>query len=161
MGGTHEAERAGRAGRSGPHGGGTPGRRTTIEARLASARAALDRVTAEEAYREWGAGAVLVDTRIHAQRAEDGTVPGALVIERNHLEWRCDPASGASVPQAVDTEVRWIVLCDEGYASSLAAASLRSLGLRRATDLIGGFQSWRAAGLPVTPPDQAARRRAA
>ncbi|GAA3867787.1 rhodanese-like domain-containing protein [Streptomyces sedi] len=155
---TPQAERAGG---TGTHHDDTPGRRTTIEAQLASARATLDRVTAEDAYREWGAGAVLVDTRIHDQRAEDGTVPGALVIERNHLEWRCDPTSGASVPQAVDTEVRWIVLCDEGYASSLAAASLRSLGLRRATDLIGGFQSWRAAGLPVTPPGQEARPRAA
>lgn len=131
--------------------------RTTIERHLASARAGLDRVTAEEAHREWRAGAVLVDTRIHEQRAKDGTVPGALVIERNHLEWRCDPASGASVPEAVDTEVRWIVLCDEGYASSLAAASLRALGLGRATDVIGGFQSWRAAGLPVTPPPAADR----
>ncbi|KAB8167818.1 sulfurtransferase [Streptomyces sp. 3MP-14] len=138
--------------------------RTTIEGQLALAREALDRVTAEEAYREWRAGAVLVDTRIHEQRAQDGTVPGALVIERNHLEWRCDPDSGASVPEAVDTEVRWIVLCDEGYASSLAAASLRTLGLSRATDVIGGFQSWRAAGLPVTPPRPAAQpaeRRAA
>ncbi|MDT0266311.1 rhodanese-like domain-containing protein [Streptomyces sp. DSM 44915] len=126
--------------------------RSTIEDHLAAARATLDRVTAEAAYHEARAGAVLVDTRVHEQRARDGLVPGALVIERNHLEWRCDPASGASVPEAVDTEVRWIVLCDEGYASSLAAASLRTLGLARATDVIGGFQSWRAAGLPVIPP---------
>ncbi|UED87093.1 rhodanese-like domain-containing protein [Streptomyces profundus] len=123
-----------------------------IAAQLAAARATLDRVTALRAHQEAAGGAVLVDTRTTPQRDRDGTVPGALVIERNHLEWRCDPGSGASVPEATDTGVRWILFCDEGYASSLAAASLRSLGLHRATDLIGGFQSWRAAGLPLTPP---------
>ncbi|WP_062214191.1 rhodanese-like domain-containing protein [Streptomyces sp. NBRC 109706] len=123
-----------------------------IAAQLAAARATLDRVTARQAYQEAAEGAVLVDTRTAPQRDRDGTVPGALVIERNHLEWRCDPSSGASVPEARDTEVRWILFCDEGYASSLAAASLRAIGLPHATDLIGGFQTWRATGLPVTPP---------
>ncbi|WP_129843066.1 rhodanese-like domain-containing protein [Streptomyces sp. RFCAC02] len=123
-----------------------------IDARLAAERRGLDRLTPREAYEEAAAGAVLVDTRPAFQRAADGTVPGALVIERNHLEWRCDPTSGAAVPEATGPDVRWIVLCDEGYASSLAAASLRSVGLRRATDVAGGFQAWRRAGLPVTPP---------
>ena len=75
--------------------------------------------------------------------------PGALVIERNHLEWRLDPASDARIPQATDHDVTWIVVCSEGYSSSLAAASLQDLGLRNATDLDGGFRAWKAAGLPV------------
>ncbi|MFD5321453.1 rhodanese-like domain-containing protein [Streptomyces sp. NPDC127098] len=123
-----------------------------IDDHLAAARATLDRLTPTEAHAEWLAGAVLVDTRPEFQRAASGTIPGALLIERNHLEWRCDPSSGASVPEAVDRDVRWIVFCDEGYASSLAAASLRAVGLPRATDLAGGFQAWRQAGLPTTPP---------
>ncbi|RBM20727.1 rhodanese-like domain-containing protein [Streptomyces sp. PT12] len=123
-----------------------------IDAHLAHARRDLDRVTPQEAHEAAREGAVLVDTRPEFQRAADGTIPGALLIERNHLEWRCDPSSGASVPEATSRDVRWIVLCDEGYASSLAAASLRAIGLPRATDLAGGFQAWRAAGLPVTPP---------
>jgi len=75
------------------------------------------------------------------------------VIERNHLEWRCDPCSDARVPEATDHEVAWMVLCDEGFGSSLAAASLQQLGLRNATDVIGGFRAWRAAGLPVIRPE--------
>lgn len=88
-----------------------------------------------------------------ATRRAEGGIPGALVIERNHLEWRCDPASSGALPEAARSGIRWIVFCDEGYASSLAAASLRAIGLPRATDLIGGFRAWRAAGLPVTGPD--------
>lgn len=131
----------------------TPSPRLTIADRLEQARRGLERLDPLQAHAAVRDGAaVLVDTRPHAQRARDGTIPDALLIERNHLEWRCDPASGAAVPEATDTDVWWIVLCDEGYASSLAAASLRDLGLRRATDLIGGFQAWRRAGLPVTPP---------
>ena len=83
------------------------------------------------------------------QRAAEGGLPGALLIERNHLEWRLDPASDARIPQAVDHDVAWIVVCSEGYSSSLAAASLQDLGLHRATDLAGGFRAWRDAGLPV------------
>ncbi|WP_052851202.1 rhodanese-like domain-containing protein [Streptomyces avicenniae] len=123
-----------------------------IDAYLEAVRAPLDRPGPQEARDAVAAGAVLVDTRPEFQRAASGTVPGALVIERNHLEWRLDPSSGASVPEATDPDVRWIVFCDEGYASSLAAASLRAIGLSRATDLDGGFQAWRRAGLPVTPP---------
>jgi rhodanese-related sulfurtransferase len=86
----------------------------------------------------------------------DGAIPGAIIIERNHLEWRLDPASRWRIPEATDHDVIWIIMCDEGYSSSLAAASLQLLGLHRATDLIGGFQAWRSAGLPVLAP-QAAR----
>ncbi|WP_461297064.1 rhodanese-like domain-containing protein [Streptomyces harbinensis] len=126
---------------------------TTIDTHLAAVRAGLDRLGPHQAQAARERGAVLVDTRPAFQRDADGTIQGALVIERNHLEWRCDPASGASVPEATDRDVHWIVVCDEGYASSLAAASLRALGLRRATDLIGGFQAWRRAGLPVEVSD--------
>src|SRR5690606_5743253 len=94
--------------------------------------------------------ALLVDIRPAAQRAEEGEVPGALIVERNVLEWRFDPASDARLPQATDHDVRVIVLCSEGYTSSLAAASLQDLGLTRATDVVGGFKAWRAAGLPTT-----------
>ena len=91
-----------------------------------------------------------MDIRPAAQRAEEGEVPGALVVERNVLEWRFDPASDARLPVASGYDVEVIVLCSEGYTSSLAAASLHELGLSRATDVIGGFRAWRAAGLPVS-----------
>lgn len=123
-----------------------------IDGMLAAVRATLDRLTPQQAYAALAEGAVLVDTRPEFQRRASGTVPGALLVERNHLEWRCDPSSGATVAEATGTDVHWIVMCDEGYASSLAAASLRALGLSRATDLTGGFQAWRRAGLPVTLP---------
>ncbi|MEV6106704.1 rhodanese-like domain-containing protein [Streptomyces sp. NPDC051940] len=128
-----------------------------IDDKLDAARRCLDRLNPAQAAAEVADGAVLVDTRPAFQRDADGTVPGALIVERNHLEWRCDPSSGASLPQAVDRDVRWIVFCDEGYSSSLAAASLRWIGLGRATDLVGGFQAWRRAGLPVDPPVGAGR----
>jgi rhodanese-related sulfurtransferase len=116
---------------------------------LQSARDRLDRVAPREARAEQASGAVLVDIRPAGQRAADGEIPGSWVIERNHLEWRLDPTSDARIPQAVDHDVVWIVVCSEGYASSLAAASLQDLGLRNATDLDGGFRAWKAAGLPV------------
>ena len=94
------------------------------------------------------AGAVVVDTRSSAQRDRDGELPGALVIERNVLEWRLDPSSPHRIPEADHHDRRIIVVCDEGYASSLAAGSLRRLGLSRATDLVGGYQAWRAAAAP-------------
>jgi rhodanese-related sulfurtransferase len=94
-------------------------------------------------------GAVLVDIRPHAQRQREGGVPAALVIERNVLEWRCDPTSDARLPQAVDDDVEWVVLCSEGYTSSLAAASLLDLGLHRATDVIGGYHALKAEGVLV------------
>jgi rhodanese-related sulfurtransferase len=97
------------------------------------------------------AGALLVDIRPQAQRAAEGELPGALVVERNVLEWRLDPASDARLPEAGDYRRPVIVVCSEGYASSLAAASLQDLGLVNATDLAGGFRAWAGSGLPVTP----------
>ena len=117
---------------------------------LEKARARLDRPNPHRAVAMVERGAYLVDTRPDWQRAQEGELPGALVIERNHLEWRLDPTSDARIPQAVDHNVTWIVLCSEGYSSSLAAASLQDLGLRNATDLDGGYRAWKAAGLPVT-----------
>ena len=125
-----------------------PGART-IDDLLAEARSRLQRVTPVEAAARWAAGAVLVDIRPAAQRAVEGEVPGALLVERNVLEWRFDPASDARLPQATGYDVDVLVLCQEGYTSSLAADALRSLGLHRATDVIGGFRDWRAAGLPA------------
>lgn len=122
----------------------------TIEQMLAAARARLRRVGPEEAATAREAGALLVDIRPGWQRADEGEIPGALLIERNHLEWRLDPTSDARIAQAVDHDVAVVVVCSEGYTSSLAAASLQDLGLHRATDLIGGYQAWRAAGLPTT-----------
>jgi rhodanese-related sulfurtransferase len=122
----------------------------TIERALASARAGLRRLEPAEAADAVRAGARLVDTRPEFQRRADGEIPGAIVIERNHLEWRLDPTSAGRIPEACDHDIVWIVLCDEGYSSSLAAASLQRLGLRNATDVIGGFQAWKAAGLPIT-----------
>ncbi|MGY1705187.1 rhodanese-like domain-containing protein [Geodermatophilus sp. SYSU D00697] len=126
-----------------------PGARTIDEV-LAEARTRLHRLEPEEAAAHAARGAVLVDTRPAYQRDADGAVPGALVVERNHLEWRFDPASDARLPEATGYDVEVIVLCDEGYSSSLAADSLRGLGLHRATDVVGGYQAWRAAGLPTT-----------
>ena len=122
----------------------------SIDDLLADARARLHRVTPAEAARAVEErGALLVDTRPAWQRSDEGEIPGALLIERNHIEWRLDPASDARIPEAVDHEVEVIVVCSEGYASSLAAASLQELGLHRATDMIGGFRAWREAGLPT------------
>ena len=106
-------------------------------------------MTPAEAAARVAAGAVLVDIRPAAQRAREGEVPGALVVERNVLEWRFDPASDARLPEATGYDVDVVVLCSEGYTSSLAADALRSLGLHRATDVIGGFAAWAAAGLPT------------
>jgi rhodanese-related sulfurtransferase len=116
---------------------------TTVDELLAAARARLDRPDPQRAAELVAAGAILVDTRPGWQRAEEGELPGALVIERNHLEWRLDPTSTARIPEAVDHDVTWIVVCSEGYSSSLAAASLQDLGLRNATDLAGGYRAWR------------------
>jgi rhodanese-related sulfurtransferase len=122
----------------------------TIEDLLAEARSRLQRVTPAQAAERWAAGAVLVDIRPAAQRAVEGEVPGALLVERNVLEWRFDPMSDARLPEATGYDVDVIVLCQEGYTSSLAADALRSLGLHRATDVVGGFRDWLAAGLPST-----------
>jgi rhodanese-related sulfurtransferase len=124
--------------------------RRTIDEVLADARARLVRVPPEKAHAEHAAGALLVDIRPVGQRAVEGEVPGAVAIERNVLEWRLDPASDARLPMA-RYDLRVLVLCSEGYTSSLAAAALQELGLTRATDVVGGFSAWRAAGLPATP----------
>ncbi|HBW18717.1 MAG: rhodanese-like domain-containing protein [Streptosporangiaceae bacterium] len=127
----------------------------TIDEILAAARGRLRRLGPAEAQQAAGRGAALVDIRPQAQRATEGEIPGALLIERNVLEWRLDPASSARLPIArYDLQV--IVVCSEGYTSSLAAAALQDLGVSRATDLDGGFRAWQAAGLPVTPAAPAA-----
>jgi rhodanese-related sulfurtransferase len=115
---------------------------------LAEARGRLQRLDPVDAWQAATRGAVLVDIRPEVNQRLEGTIPGALVIERNVLEWRLDPASDARLPQAA-YDLPVIVFCNEGYTSSLAAASLQDLGLWRATDLVGGFRAWRAAGLPV------------
>ncbi len=119
----------------------------TIDQMLDNARAKLTRVYAFEIPQALSRGAILVDIRPQAQRDREGTLPGALVIERNVLEWRLDPSSSARLAAATDHDVEWIILCSEGYTSSLAAASLQDLGLHRATDLVGGYQALKAAGL--------------
>ncbi len=125
--------------------------RKTVNDLLADARARLQRVEPERAYAAMRAGALLVDIRSEVQRQADGIVPGALFFPRNVLEWRLDPASGHADPRVPGPGAQVIVMCNEGYQSSLAAASLQELGFARATDLVGGFQAWRAAGLPVEP----------
>ncbi|OBB12027.1 sulfurtransferase [Mycolicibacterium setense] len=117
-----------------------------IDTVLEQARARLRRLPASDLAEALDSGAVLVDIRPEAQRAAEGSVPGALVIERNVLEWRCDPTSDARIPQAVDDDVYWVILCSEGYTSSLAAASLVDLGLHRSTDVVGGYHALVAAG---------------
>ncbi|MFB7861440.1 rhodanese-like domain-containing protein [Streptomyces sp. NPDC056069] len=129
------------------------GERVGIDVLLERVRAGLERIDAHSAYEAYEAGDVLlVDIRYAALRDRDGLIPGALIVERNELEWRLDPLGSHRVPEADSHDLRVVVLCNEGYASSLAAASLHQLGLRRATDLVGGFQAWRAAGLPVLLP---------
>jgi rhodanese-related sulfurtransferase len=118
-----------------------------IDSVLESARARLSRIAARDVPGALQRGALLVDIRPAAQRAREGDVAAALVIERNVLEWRCDPTSDARLPEAVGDDVEWIVLCSEGYTSSLAAASLVDLGLHRATDVIGGYQALKTAGV--------------
>jgi rhodanese-related sulfurtransferase len=120
-----------------------------IDEILADARGRLRRVTPGEAFREQAEGAVLIDIRPAAQRAGQGEIPGSVVVERNHLEWRLDPGCPARLPWVTGYDHRIIVFCMDGYTSSLAAAALHDLGLARATDLIGGFRAWSAAGLPT------------
>ena len=120
-----------------------------IDRVLDDARNRLSRLTAQEVPAALARGAILVDIRPQAQRDHEGDVPAALVIERNVLEWRCDPTSDARLPQAVDDDVEWVVLCSEGYTSSLAAAALQELGLHRSTDVIGGYHALKAEGVLV------------
>jgi len=125
--------------------------RTTIDQLLDDARRRLDRLGPLATFDAMRAGATLIDIRSESQITRDGVVPRALVIPRNVLEWRLDPASAHRHPNAPKLNDRVILMCDEGYQSSLAAATLRQLGFTRATDVEGGFQAWLAAGLPVHP----------
>ncbi len=128
----------------------------SIEQMLSAARARLRRLSPDEAYEAVAkTEAILVDIRPESQRAIEGSIAGALVVERNVLEWRFDPASSTRLPVATDHDLQVIVFCSEGYTSSLAAAALQDLGLWRATDIVGGFHAWRAKGLPVVPPSRA------
>ncbi len=123
---------------------GAASERRSISEVLAAARARHDRIEPTELEGEIASGAIIVDTRPVEQRQRDGELPGALVIDRNVLEWRLDPASEHHIPEVTDHGVRIVIVCNEGYQSSLAAAALQDLGLHRATDLIGGFQGWLA-----------------
>ena len=123
---------------------------SAVARNLARAREGLARISAEQAFDEVQQGAVLVDTRTFEQRRVQGDVPGALRIDRTVFEWRLDPTGPWCIPQVTGPDTRIIVMCRQGFSSSLAAASLQALGLRRATDIAGGFEAWRDAGLPVT-----------
>ena len=126
-----------------------------IDDLLNAARARLRRVTPAEAHDAQAAGAVILDTRTYEQRHEHGVIPGAIVMSRNIVEWRVDPTSGWEDPAVVSRRGPVIVMCQEGFASSLAAATLVDLGVDDATDMIGGFEAWKAAGLPVADADSA------
>ncbi|WP_327118025.1 rhodanese-like domain-containing protein [Nocardia sp. NBC_01730] len=123
---------------------------TGAEEMVALARAQLDRVAPEQAAALQTDGALVVDIRPYANRLAEGEIPGAVVVERIVLEWRLDPNGDHRLP-SITTDTPVVILCNEGYASSLAAADARRLGLRHVTDLIGGFRAWKAAGLPVVP----------
>ena len=124
--------------------------RDGVEALLERARSGVRRLDPHETRAAVAAGALLIDTRTDRQRAVQGGLPGAIVIDRTVLEWRLDPASANRIPEATGTDRQIVVVCRQGYSSSLAAASLRAIGLHRATDLAGGVEAWLAAGLPTT-----------
>ena len=121
----------------------------TIDEVLEKARRRLKRLTPQQAAKEHAEGALLIDTRSSEQRARGREIPGALVIDRTVMEWRLDPTCPWHISQAIDHDIRVIVICADGYSSSLAAASLQDLGLVNATDVIGGVAAWKAAGLPL------------
>lgn len=129
----------------------------TINDLLEEARTRLDRVAPEAALGETEAGAILVDTRCAEARRDHGVIPGSIHVPLSVLYWRLDPMSGHSDPRIADRSRRIIVVCADGYSSSLAAATLRDLGFERATDLDGGFNGWVAAGLPIERPETNAR----
>ena len=131
----------------------------SIEQVLSTARARLRRLYPVEAHEAAETEALLVDIRPEGQRAIEGTIPGALIVERNVLEWRFDPTSNSRLPMATDHDIQVIVFCSEGYTSSLAAAALQDLGLWRTTDMVGGFRAWHATGLPIAPPSSASQDR--
>ena len=126
-----------------------------VDALLTRSRAGMRRLDPHETWAAVADGALLIDTRTDRQRAAQGDLPGAIVIDRTVLEWRLDPASANRIPEATGADRQIVVVCRQGYSSSLAAASLRAIGLHRATDLVGGVEAWLAAGLPTTndPPD--------
>jgi len=127
----------------------------TIEQMLSAARAQLRRLSPDEVFEVVAkTQAILVDIRPEGQRKIEGYIPGALIVERNVLEWRFDPASSSRLPVATDHDLQVIVFCSEGYTSSLAAAALQDLGLWRATDMVGGFHAWCAMGMPIVPPSK-------
>lgn len=121
-----------------------------VDAVLAASRAGVRRLAPAELLEAAARGALVVDTRTEAQRHRQGELPGAVVIDRTVLEWRLDPASDARIPEATGHDLEVVVVCRQGYSSSLAAASLRTVGLHRATDLEGGVEAWLDAGLPTT-----------
>jgi rhodanese-related sulfurtransferase len=129
---------------------GRPRDARTIDELLEQVRSRIDRVQPGEVAERVAAGALLVDTRPFEQRARDGEVPGAVVVDRNVLEWRLDPASPDRLPEVTGYDLEIIVLCNQGYSSSLVADTLRTLGLGRAVDVIGGFEAWAADGLAIT-----------
>jgi rhodanese-related sulfurtransferase len=131
-----------------------PAARTTVDDLLEAARARLARVSAREALEATSRGAVIVDIRSQDQRRAHGVVPGALWFPRNHLEWRFDPTSEWAHPAVSDSETRVVLMCAQGYATSLAAVTLQDMGFVRTTDMVDGFDGWRAAGLPVEPFDE-------
>lgn len=117
---------------------------------MEDARAGVRRLDPHETRAAVAAGALLIDTRTERQRALQGDLTGAIVIDRTVLEWRLDPTSASRIPEAIGSDRQIVVVCRQGYSSSLAAASLRAIGLHRATDLVGGVEAWLAAGLPIT-----------
>jgi rhodanese-related sulfurtransferase len=128
----------------------------TVDELLAETRSSLHRLTASEAASAAQRGGLLIDIRSDSQRDADGVIPGSMYIPRNVLEWRLDPASAHCDPVAARRDLPLILICNEGYQSSLAAATLTRFGLD-ATDVIGGFQAWRAADLPIAPSDRTKR----
>ena len=122
-----------------------------IDRLLEEERRLLNRLTPEQARDAAAAGGVIVDTRSHEQRLAGGTVPGSVRIHRNVLEWRVDASSGYQDPRLAARTGPIVIMCEQGYSSSLAAATLQRLGIADATDMIGGFEAWSAAGLPVEP----------
>ncbi len=123
----------------------------TVDHLLADARSRLRRLTPQQAHAEMARGLRLIDIRSDSQRAIDGVIPGSLHVPRNVLEWRLDPACPHRHPEFGHRDARIALMCDEGYQSSLAAATVARFGLAEATDVIGGFRAWRAAGLPIQP----------
>lgn len=123
----------------------------SADALVDDARKGIERVTPEAAFELQQQGALFVDIRPERQRATYGVVPGALVIERNVLEWRLDPTGDHRLPEVTTHDRPVVILCQQGYASSFAARSLAELGYRYSADVIGGFDAWQNAGLPTKP----------